>query len=166
LTKLTWCANCLLTMTLLGITSLAVIVFLQIPNWRLYTMLVLAATLAAAFHFEKARRNVVAARLIIENQIMHIKLVDFDEKSKSIEAYVSCFGVLIDSRIIKFNQSGIWLKTVDLRRDFTSLTYVEKERTQSIKIFHPANKECELAEVARRFRYETGVVPVIEDMKA
>jgi hypothetical protein len=73
-----------MTMTILGAASLIALISLQIPNWRLYSMLVLAGTLAAAYHFQKFRKDVMAARLIIENQIMHFKLAVFDEESKCI----------------------------------------------------------------------------------
>jgi hypothetical protein len=74
--------------------------------------------------------------------------------------------VLIDSKIVKFNQKGIWLKAVELGEDFISLTYGTKKKTQNVKVFHAVNKECELNEVARKFRYETGIDPIIDEMKA
>ena len=166
LTKLKWYANCLLAITILAATPLAPVIFLQIPNWKLYTIFILAVTLTAAFYYERARRNVMAALLIMENQIMHFGLAVFDKQIESIEVFISCFGVLIGSRIIKFNQSGIRLKAVELGKDFVSLTYGTEKKTQNIKIFHAENRQCELTEVVRKFRYETGVVPVIEEMRA
>lgn len=58
-------------------------------------------------------KKLLAAQLIIENQIIHIQsavIADkaFDEGEYEnvggIEVFVSNFGILLDSRVIKFNQ--------------------------------------------------------------
>lgn len=112
------------------------------------------------------------ALLIVENHILHIYtavITDSSEvegKSKNvkyIEVFVSYFGILLDSRIIKFNQDGIWLKDVEIGCDFISLTYGTDKRVQNMRLLRGAIDPVELEKIVERFQFETGIVPVIVD---
>lgn len=117
-------------------------------------------------------RNYKAAQLIVENKIIHIKTAQIEEdlilKQKTrpaggIEVFISCFGILLDARVIKFNVDRISLKKVEIGRKLICLSYGTKVWTQRIRILHDTTDHEELQGYLERFRYETGVVPVIKD---
>lgn len=129
-----------------------------------------AASLAILSVWE--HRRLRAAALIVENRILHIRPVVIDAggcgsrttaPAGGIEAFVSCFGILVGSTIIAFNQGGAQLKAVEIGCDFVDLTYGMGGRMQRARILHPAIDKEELAGIVERFRYETGVVPTITD---
>jgi hypothetical protein len=110
-------------------------------------------------------------RLITENVIIHIEYAKVKQESNKgnkdiilfdgIDAFISCFGVLLGSTVIKFNMDGIRLKDVQVTDEFISLVYGTDKNTQSIKLFHGIMDKQEIARTAERFRYETGIVPTI-----
>lgn len=115
-------------------------------------------------------RKLKTARLIVENEILHIRPVVISSNAgdtanagdvKNIEVFVSYFGILFDSKIIKFNQNGILLKAVEIGRDFISLSYGTDKRVQNTRLLRAAISSGELEKIVERFRYETGIVPVI-----
>lgn len=145
-------------------------IILRPPSWEPYTIIVLAIGIAVLLLYVKVSQRLKAARLIVENQILHIQpamIQDhigekrFPPLHDSVEVFVSCFGILLDSKIIKFNQEGIRLKTVELGRDFIWLTYGTKQKVRSTKLLHGEISDGELAEISRRFLYETGITPTI-----
>ncbi len=112
------------------------------------------------------------AKLIMENKIMHIKVAKKEMKvSKSIigmlpysiDVYISYFGVLLGSKIIKFNMDEIALKSVKIGIEFISFVYDSNGKIQTLTILHGSIKKQELQDFVERIRYETGVIPVIED---
>lgn len=127
----------------------------------------ITAVLLAAGLAVREYGRLKTALLIVENQILHIRpaVIDAaeteDSAASSIEVFISCFGILLDSRIIKFNQDGIRLKAVEFRRDFISLTYGTDKRVQNTRLIHAAIDSGELVEIMEKFRYETGITPVI-----
>ncbi|MGI5835755.1 MAG: hypothetical protein ACOX87_04580 [Chloroflexota bacterium] len=82
------------------------------------------------------------------------------EKAESYDVFVSYFGILLGSRIVRFNQDGIFLKGVKIGRDSISLTYGTDKGTRITRFLHPEISQGELERIAERFRYETGIVPV------
>ncbi len=114
-----------------------------------------------------------AARLIIDNKIMHIQVAKTEGQvgtagasrdNGDFEVYISCFGVLLDSRIIKFNVDAIKLKGVEIGRDFVFLSYGNERATQGISILHGPIGLQELQRCIDRFCYETGINPVTLDL--
>lgn len=171
LKKLVWHARYFLMAGVLGAVTFIVTIFLKPSNWKLTAAFALVITLITVLLFVKAKKDISSARLIIENQILHIQPAVFqdlgEEKAtdllsgEAIEVFVSGFGILLDSKIIKFNQDGIQLKAVELGRHFISLTYGTKGRIHNIKLLHWEFSDDMLAEISQKFRYETGVVPLI-----
>jgi hypothetical protein len=161
LKKLALRASCFFVATALETVALAITIFLQPPNWRVFAAISLSAVVITGFLFVKTKMGIKAAQLIIENQILHIQPAIFMDTNESIEVYVSCFGILLESKIIKFNQEGIRLKGVQLGRDYITLTYGTNRRMQSTKLIYAEISEDTLQEIVRRFHYETGIVPVI-----
>ena len=147
------------------------IFLLKPPNWKLFTFLVLACTLITIVLFGKVRNKIRTASLIIENQILHIQPAIFQVieegrvtesfQDESIEVFISCFGILLGSRIIKFNQEGVHLKAVDLGGDYLSLTYGKQKKIQVTKFLYEKFSDNELAKIITKFQYETGITPTI-----
>ena len=141
---------------------------------EIQTGTVLAVTLAAsgcsAGLWLGEYKKLKMAQLIVENQILHIRPAvirnsagdaEEPEDAGSIELFVSYFGILLDSKIIKFTYDGIRLKAVEFGRDFISLTYGTDKRVQNIRLLCEVVDRKELEEIVEKFRYETGIVPVI-----
>lgn len=118
------------------------------------------------------------ADLIVKNQIMHIQTVVLEQlmaggkvsregfqRSRMIDISISCFGILLDTRVIPFNQNGIRLNSIVLTNDCISVAYEKKQKTFRIRILHKWMDRKELDEVAEKFRYETGVSAIIQEKK-
>ena len=110
------------------------------------------------------------AEVIIENQILHIKsacsLITYSgERTQAlpdrIEIFISNFGILMNSKIVKFNQGGDQLKAVEIGRDYISLTYGTCKQTQTIRLLHAEIDSAELKKITERFRFDTGIIPEI-----
>lgn len=142
-------------------------------NAEIMLTVVITVTILLTGFSAREYKRLKAARLIIENQILHIQpaVIDagdrgkeaVDSPSKTIEVFISCFGILLDSKIIKFNQEGVHLKNVEIGRDFICLTYGTDRRTQKTRLLHAQIDNRELNNIVEKFRYETGVVPIITD---
>jgi len=118
-------------------------------------------------------RKLKTARLIMENIILYIQTAQIDASNHvensiilsegGLEVFISCFGILLDSKVIKFNLDGIYLKAVEIGGEFIYLTYGTDMQMQRMRILHGAIPNQELQDIVKRFRYETGIVPVIID---
>lgn len=113
-----------------------------------------------------------AAKLIVDNKIMHIQVAQVEDitgKSKNtaeignMEVFISCFGVLLDSKVIEFNIDAIKLKGVEIGHEFICLYYGTDKVIRKIRILHGNIGTQELQGYIDRFCYETGVVPVAID---
>lgn len=109
-------------------------------------------------------------RLIAENPILHINTAVISDlageasqskDSEYTEMIVSYFGILLDEKIIKFNQDGIRLRAVEIGNDFISFTYGTEKRTRKIRLLRPTLDEAIIAEISEKFRYETGITPTL-----
>lgn len=121
-----------------------------------------------AIFWIKEHRSLKTAKLILENCIVHIRSAVIKEKAyveedyecvEGIEVFISNFGVLLDSKIINFNQGGVRLKAVEIGRNYISLAYGTEKRMRKIWLLSYSFGEDELADIVGKFRYETGVVP-------
>ena len=164
-------ARCLLAASIFCAIAFAAALILQPPSWKLYAGVALTAGLIAAFLFFTMRKKLTAARLIVENQILHIQpavqrvrnsMKESEAESlETVEMFVSCFGILLGSKVIKFNQEDIRLKAVEIGRDYLSLDYGKDTDVHSIKLIHARPDSAVLADIVEKFRYETGVIPTI-----
>lgn len=108
------------------------------------------------------------AKLILENKILHIQSAKIEEEIMGkrtnsllfdgLEVYISCFGILLDSKVIKFNIDKINLKKVVVDSKYIYFTY-GVNRFKSIKILHGNMNSSDLHEFVERFSYETGIRP-------
>ena len=115
-------------------------------------------------------KELKTAELIADNRILHVRpaVVGPDgsgrpSPSGSMEVFVSGFGMLLDSKVIKFNMNGIRLKGVEIGSEYLSLDYGTDRGTQKTRILHAAMDSREMRDMAEKFRFETGIVPVITD---
>jgi len=151
--------------------AFAAALILQPPSWKLYAGVALTAGLIAAFLFFTMRKKLTAARLIVENQILHIQpavqrvrnsMKESEAESlETVEMFVSCFGILLGSKVIKFNQEDIRLKAVEIGRDYLSLDYGRDTDISNIRLIHSRPDSAVLADIIEKFRYETGITPTI-----
>ena len=75
--------------------------------------------------------------------------------------FVSGFGILLGSKIIKFNQGGIRLKAVEIGRDYLSIDFGTDVEIRNIRLLHIRPDSAALAGIIEKFRYETGITPTI-----
>lgn len=131
---------------------------------------VMIAGAVAAGLWLRGLRKLKIARLIAENPILHIRTAIINDLSRetaqqpepeNTEVIVSYFGILLDEKIIKFNQDGIRLRAVEIGGDFISFTCGTHKRTQNIRLLRPAIGPAELDQIAEKFRYETGITPTL-----
>lgn len=164
-------ARCLLAASIFCAIAFAAALILQPPNWKPYAVVGLSAGLIAAFLFFITNQRLKAARLIIENQILHIQPAvlrkrdsmkeNEAESLETVEMFVSCFGILLGSKVIKFNQEDIRLKAVEIGRDYLSLGYGRDTDISNIRLIHSRPDSAVLADIIEKFRYETGITPTI-----
>ena len=130
---------------------------------------VIASAVAAGFWLRGVGKLKIA-RLIAENPILHISTAVISDLSgeaaqpeniENTEVIVSYFGILLDEKIIKFNQDGIRLRAVEIGADFISFTYGTEKRTRYIRLLRPAIDPATLEQICERFRYETGIAPTL-----
>ena len=131
---------------------------------------VVIASLVAAGFWLRGLSKLKIAQLIAENPILHISTAVISDLSgeaaqpeniENTEVIVSYFGILLDEKIIKFNQDGIRLRAVEIGADFISFTYGTEKRTQIIWLLRPAIDPATLEQISERFRYETGITPTL-----
>lgn len=164
-------AWCLLAASIFCTAALAAALILQPTNWKLYAGVALTAGLLASFLFFTMRKKLTAALLIVENQILHIQPAVLRERHsmkeseaescETVEMFVSCFGILLGSKVIKFNQEGIRLKAVEIGGDYLSLDYGRDTDLRNIRLIHSRPDSAVLADIIEKFRYEAGITPTV-----
>lgn len=169
--------------TLLIIASLSLLIAGADHLNRLWLFLPLSVSTLAAVLVIREYSRLKTAKLIIENQILYIQpmamgvlgwengssgRIDKDlgkdaagSPAESIEVFVSCFGILLGSKIIKFNQQGIRLKAVEIGRYYLSIDYGTDMDIRNIRLLYARPDSAVLADIIEKFRYETGIMPTI-----
>jgi hypothetical protein len=150
---------------------------------RLWFLLPLSASALAAVLVIREYSRLKTAKIIIENKILYIQpmaigdlgwdnrgsgRIDHDLgkdtaglPAESIEVFVSCFGILLGSKIIKFNQEGIQLKAVEIGRHYLFIDYGTGMDIRNIRLLYARPDSDVLAGIIEKFRYETGIVPAV-----
>lgn len=136
---------------------------------RVFLPIAILAGATLAVFLVREFKKLKIARLIMENPILHICTAVISEaaerkkqgrSTESIEVFISYFGVLLDDKIIKFNQEGIRLRRMEIGPDFISFSYGTEKRTQNIRILRPRIDPAALDVIARKFHFETGITPL------
>ncbi len=115
-------------------------------------------------------KGLITAKLIADNRILSIEQAQVIWSAKNRlrkvtekEVIISCFGILLGSRVIKYNLDGISLMAVELGDEFISVTYGAERKKQKIRILHERMRVQDLIRITEKFRYETGITPVLTD---
>ena len=133
----------------------------------------MGGALSAALYFS-IRSKLAAAKTIADSAVIRIRPAilcgqteeenEEEELRENFGIHVSCFGILLGTKIIKFNQNGVWLKNVEIGNDYISFGYGARgEELKSIRLLYSKPDDEKLAEVIENFRKETGVIPVIKE---
>ena len=151
--------------------SVSVLIVFNIVTYKILTPIllgiVLFTSMIAAVLCIREYIKLKTARLIVENHILHIRPaviintacdIKASGVSNGIDIFISYFGILLDSRIIKFNQDGIQLMSVEMGRDYISLIYGTEKWAQNMRLLRTIVDPAELDEIVERFRYETGII--------
>lgn len=110
-----------------------------------------------------------AARLITENglfQISPVTLAGADGSPVSdpeTEIVVSCFGVLLNSRVVRFNRRENRLWRVEIGRDSMKLIYGTQKDQKQMTLLHKPISADTARRLAERFRVETGAETIFPD---
>ena len=137
---------------------------------RLLLAVSIPASVWLAFYWIQEYRKLKTAQLIVENQILHIHTAVMGsgygdaakpENAETVEVFISYFGVLLDTKIIRFNQDKIFLKAVEIGWDYISLFYGTDKWIKNIRLLRSAIGDEELEDIIKQFRDETGIVPVV-----
>lgn len=170
--KISWYAQCFLAASIFCVAAFVAVIFLKPSNWKTYAILILTAGLMAVLFFFIVSKKLKDAQLIVENQILHIQPAVFQELDnkkdsgiqpfETVEMFVSGFGILLGSRIIKFNQEGVRLKAVEIGQDYLSIDYGRGAEVRNIRLLHARPDSTVLATIIEKFRFETGIVPVVK----
>ncbi len=145
---------------------------LQPPNWKAFGSIALATGFINAILFRVVSKNMKATQLIVENQILHIQpavLRKGDSREtetkvcETVEMFVSCFGILLGSKIIKFNQDGIRLKAVEIGGDYVSIDYGTNMNIWNVRLLYARPDSAALGDIVEKFHYETGIMPTIRE---
>ncbi len=155
-----------------GLLIAAILILIGGPISEIKTQMFLASVMIAsgvsAGFWIRERGKLKVARLIAENPILHIRTATISnisqetaqpEDIENTEMFVSYFGILLDTKIIKFNQDGIRLRAVEIGPDFIVFTYGTEKRMQSTRLLRPPLDPAAMDEISERFRYETGITP-------
>ena len=174
--RIALCARVFLAAAVIFIAALALAIALRFSGWEYCTVFALMAGSVAATVFISFRAKLATARSIIDSAVICIQpaLVSGLKEEAAGETrverelhenfgiYVSCFGILLGAKIVKFNRDGVWLKSVEIGQDFISFGYGERgEEPHSIRLLYSRPDEKELAAIVENFRKETGVVPTV-----
>lgn len=120
--------------------------------------------LLLAYLFIQKFKKYNKAKLIIDNEILSIKIVEFDSNPKdSIEFIISCFGILLGEKIVMFNTDGIKLKEINITKDTINITYGKDNKIENISLLHKIIDKQQLQNILEKFQYETGIIPNIVD---
>lgn len=150
---------------------------------RFWLYLSLSLSMLTVVLIVQAYRKLRTARVIIENKILCIQPMAMGDlgwesgsagmsdknlgkeaagfPAESLEVFVSCFGILLGSQIIKFNQEGIRLIAVEIGRHYLSIDYGAGQDHRNIRLLYARPDSEALSEIIEKFRYETGITPTV-----
>ena len=109
-------------------------------------------------------RDLTTGRLIWDNQILQIPVAKLDGTLlNDMQMVISGFGILMNSKVIRFNQDGIKLLSVKIGADSIGLRYGAGERIHEATLLFQSLEKEKLQAIIEAFRYETGVEPELGD---
>lgn len=139
-----------------------------LPSRTAALALLAITTVVLAVLALSALRLLASARLIAENELLHIcpavNAVGGGNQpgNAAMNISVSCFGILLDSRVIRFNHKANRLRLVEIGREVIALTYGPDTQVEQMVILHPAIDDGTARSIALRFHFETGAETVLD----
>lgn len=111
-----------------------------------------------------------AIELIVENSILKlnthiVKDISQEVKLNRVETtdlYISYFGILFEDRIVRFNQKGIQLKSVEIGPDYFSFTYGKGKQLENIKFIRPFIEPAVIEDFSKSIYFETGIQTILK----
>lgn len=161
--------NALLLYVVSALLSMMISVFilLWLPgHFAISFAFFIAVVFFVVLAFQQSAR-LRAARLITENELLQtcfVAYVNADDRlvpDAGLEALVSCFGVLLGSRVIRFNMKDNRLWRVEIAKDSITLVYGPKTAIRQLILLHANMSLLESQALAQQFRFETGAEVVI-----
>ena len=171
--KLVLTAWVFLSAAILFAAALTVILIFHPAITAPFAFLFFAGGMTAVILLINTRKNLSAAHAIVDSAVIHIQPAVIQAQSveekkeagqlqRNFGIYVSSFGILLGAKVIRFNQSGIWLRNVEIGEDYIFFIYgVNGEELHNIRLLYSKPSEDELAVIIENFRKDTGVVPVV-----
>ncbi|MCD4712733.1 MAG: hypothetical protein K8R73_05560 [Clostridiales bacterium] len=129
------------------------------PSRWIGGLIVLVFVVLSIYEYKKFR----LAKLIVDNNIAFIENIciknthRIEKETKRIGVYISCFGVMNGSQIIKYNMDGIILKSIVIDNNSICLTREKDDNEIILKVSYGCMAKTDLLDFARHFEYETGV---------
>lgn len=131
--------------------------------FALVLLFALGEIIAIAWLFRSAR-DLTTGRLIWDNQILQIPVAKLDGALlNDMQMVVSGFGILMNSKVIRFNQDGIKLLSVTISADHIGLRYGAGENVHEAKLLFQLPDKDKLQAITEAFCFETGVEPELGD---
>ena len=159
-----------LAATIIIAAALTALLVLRPAVFALLALLLFTAGTASLLLLITTRKNISAAQAIVDSAVIHIPTaVMYGQASEGSKkpredygVYVSSFGILYGAKVVRFNQGGIWLRAVEIGRDYIFFAYGTNEgEPQKIRLFYSKPSEDELSAIIENFRKDTGVIPVV-----
>jgi|GEM_PF-3283142 len=163
----------LLAATIIIAAALIALLIFQPPIFAFFSLLLFAAGTTMLLLLITTLKNISAAQAIIDSAVIHLPTAvmyshanegngDGEKPREDFGVYVSSFGILMDAKVVRFNQGGIWLREVEIGRDYIFFFYGANDAApEKIRLFYSKPGEDELAAIIENFRKDTGVVPVV-----
>ena len=124
------------------LTGLGACCYLISVQSLLLLYILLFPILVVAVYFYRQLQRLRTARLITESSILSIPAVtvwsssdssSLSNSDKSILVIVSCFGILFDNEVCKFNCDGIRLLSVMINREAMFLTFGTEKKQHVVQ---------------------------------
>ena len=161
----------LAALTVLGGAATAILALqdLNAGTAEIYAFwIALLTTSAASCLVIRENDRMESAKLISENRILHIYAAknvgdngNGGARRFDLEVFISCFGILINDKVIKFNQGRIQLKSVEIDGNYIVMTYGSEKKDRKIQLLHAKMDEDEIRRITDAFHYETGISPEV-----
>jgi len=171
--KLVLYAWLFLSATVICTAAFTLLIIFRPPIVVLSALLFFVAGASSVILLIETCKKRSAARTIIDSAVIHIQpaviYAQSAEEQKTAERfrdnfgiYISSFGILLGEKVIRFNQSGVWLRKVEIGQDYISFYYGEKgKRLQNVRLLYSRPGKDELVGIIENFRKDTGIVPVM-----
>lgn len=111
-------------------------------------------------------RKLASAKLITENRVIDICpatvcMAGTDEEAtrQAVECVLSPFGLLVEGKIYKFGRDGIRLHSVDIGDSHITVCFGDNERRWTARLLYGPLGKGDLARLAKKLEYETGITP-------